>query len=444
MSQFAQYQQQLNALPVMPAPQRRGLFGGLRNFAQQAQQPGGFVDRLQMFGAQMQDTGQMDGVNRAGRLSDRRKEAEEAQTRQQALARLNGLFSSGQSAPAGAMPSPGGMGGAGGMGGGLPSLRQAGPALIAAQQAGIDIGDYVSLLDKTGPDIAVENGQTYDRRGVGAGQRIGVNLQNVNGSMVDTQDPRNANRFVPDVGEGQELVYDQNGQPMVRNIQGSVQAGAYREAANTGAREAATAPYRFVNVPTPNGAPATMSVQAAAGQTFMGQAPADAAAANTYATTNAVNQAEAAETRRVAGSAASRMIPTLYSMEQRLPDVIAGLGSGYRRLGNQVLGAMGNDDAQARVTATETFENEARQIVTQIIRSFGTNPTEGERRYAEQMSGADVNYTPESLAEGARLTRSRAARDIEAAGGTSEGLGDVVQDDSGRRLIWNGFDWVPL
>lgn len=424
---------QLKTAPATPpnAPRRRGLFSFDPKVSGQ--------DRFMALSAMLADLGQ-GGTSNLQDLREQQRENAERSARNAAMAGLSQALSG----SGGGEKGPMAPGAAMAQGGGIPTLRQAAPALLAAQQAGIDIGDYVSLLDRAGPDIAVENGQTYDRRGIGSGQRIGVNLQNVNGSMLDTQDPRNANRFVPDVGVGEELVYDQNGQPMVRNIQGSVQSGAYREAANVGAREAATAPYRFVNVPTPNGAPATMSVQAAAGQTFMGQAPADAAAANTYATTNAVNQAEAAETRRAAGSVASRMIPTLYSMEQRLPDVIAGVGSGYRRLGNQVLGALGNDDAQARVTATETFENEARQIVTQIIRSFGPNPTEGERRFAEQMSGADVNYTPEALAEGARLTRSRAARDIEAAGGTSEGLGDVVQDDSGRRLIWNGFDWVPL
>src|SRR5690606_1308338 len=94
---------------------------------------------------------------------------------------------------------------------GLPNLSSAAPALLRAQQAGIDIGPYVNLLDKAGPDMAVENGVAFDRRNIQSGQRIGVNLSNVNGHLIDTQDPGNANRFVPQVDAGQEVLYDAQG-----------------------------------------------------------------------------------------------------------------------------------------------------------------------------------------------------------------------------------------
>lgn len=390
MSIFAGYQQQLNAIPRAQSPaSRRGLFGG--------RGAGQFLERV-VFGSNA--------------MNDRAKielEREKMQGQQAALQRLNGgLFGGGGTA-----------GGAGGQSQSLPSLREAGPALLAYQQAGGDISDYISLLDKTGPDIAVENGQTYDRRGVGAGQRIGVNLSNVNGSMVDTQDPRNANRFVPNVGEGQELVYDGQGQPMVRNLPGSVQAGAYREAANVGARESATAPYRFVNVPTPSGAPATMSVANAAGQSFMGQSP----GGRVYDEAAARNQASREETAQTRASAAARMLPTLDNMERLLPDVIAGFAADGRLGANRFMGALGNQDAADRAGATETFKNEARQIVAQIIGTFGANPTEGERKYAEQMAGADVNITPQAIQEGIRLTRERAARDMAGAPGAQQPQG---------------------
>jgi hypothetical protein len=127
MSRFAQYQQQLAAIPVMPPPQRRGLFGGLRNFAQQAQQPGGFVDRLQMFGASMQDIGQLDGVNRAGRLSESRREAQEAAAQREAMAALRAQVGPGASPQA---------------------VRQ---AFMSASLNGVDVGDASRLYEQMNP-----------------------------------------------------------------------------------------------------------------------------------------------------------------------------------------------------------------------------------------------------------------------------------------------------
>jgi hypothetical protein len=109
-------------------------------------------------------------------------------------------------------------------------------------------------------------------------------------------------------------------------------------------------------------------------------------------------------------------------MEAMLPDVIAGFGSDARIAAARALAATGNEDAQRRVAATATFQNEARQLVASILPMFGANPTEGERKYAEQMSGADVSYTPETLQEGIRLARERVARD-EAAYAASQGGG---------------------
>ncbi len=112
-------------------------------------------------------------------------------------------------------------------------------------------------------------------------------------------------------------------------------------------------------------------------------------------------------------------------MEALLPDVIAGPGAAQRLGVARALGAAGNKDAQRRAAATEVFQMEGRQVVSQIIGSFGTNPTEGERSYAERMAGADVTVTPQALQEGLRLARSRAMRDMAGSpsGGTSQAQG---------------------
>lgn len=397
-----------------------GLFGGARRFLADQRTGGNFADRLSLFGAQLQDIN--DGGNRARGVEAQRAAMAQAEQRQAALSRLNGsLFGGGQSAPSLdlAALSQGDLGptdaGRAPQQRGLPSLQQAAPALIQAMQGGIDIGDYVGLLDKAGPDMAVENGVAYDRRSIQPGQRLGVNLSNVNGHMIDTQDPGNANRFVPQVAEGQRLLYDSQGNPVVQNIEGYTQAVAQTSGARAAAESASQAPYQLNTVMGPDGRVITASrEQILNGGPIYGQSAADQA----YAVTSARNRAEQEDRREDRASAAVRMLPTLDRMEELLPDIIAGQGADWRRAGARFAGTfMGNDDAARRAAATEIFQNEARQVVSQIIGTFGANPTEGERKYAEQMAGADVNLTPQALAEGIRLARARAQRDISSQNG---------------------------
>jgi hypothetical protein len=398
MSRFAQYQQQLAAIPVMPPPQRRGLFGGLRNFAQQAQQPGGFVDRLQMFGASMQDIGQLDGVNRAGRLSESRREAQQAAlereqqaARQAATAQLNGLF--------------GGAGPGAGTGarGGIPSVRDAAPALMALAQAGGNIAPYTSLFEAAQPDVAFERGFRYDRR-----------------------DPNSAPDYAPQLGEGQAPQMQGGRVQSVGNIPGYAESRAVVERGVNDARNASTASY--AGVQAENTARGTgrgsapydvMTVEGPSGpitasrETFLGNGPiyGQSESDRAYGVASATNRATREDGAETRASAAERLLPSLDRMEALLPDVIAGYGADQRLLASRALAATGNERAIRESTATQVFQNEARQVVAQVIRAFGANPTEGERKYAEQMSGADVNYTPEALQEGIRLARARAERD---------------------------------
>lgn len=414
--------------------QRRGLFGGF-NPLRFSEQPN---DKMMMLGAAMASMGNggdpsaMFGVSKM--IQQRQAQAQRSEAEQDLHRGLFGGRRTEQQLDLGALAS-------GDLGmtdtemsqqapprQGLPSLRDAAPMLLQAQRAGLDIKDYITLLDKAGPDMAVENGVAYDRRNIQAGQRLGVNLSNVNGHMIDTQDPGNANRFVPQVGEGQRLLYDSQGNPVIQNIDGYTQAIGGRERAVSDARNASTAsyagvtaeasaagqgrgaaPYALETITGPDGSPITTSrAQILQGGPIYGQSPAEQA----YAVDSAKNQAEQEDRREERASAAVRMLPTLDRMEQLLPEVIAGVGADWRQTGARVLGSLGNREAAARASATEVFQNEARQVVAQIIGTFGANPTEGERKYAEQMAGADVNLTPQALAEGIRLARARAYRDI--------------------------------
>jgi hypothetical protein len=100
---------------------------------------------------------------------------------------------------------------------------------------------------------------------------------NVNGVILDERDPSNIGREIAELDKGQVRLYDSEGRfAGVRNADGYVQSAAELAGAVKGAEARASAPYEFVNVPTPTGAPAVTSKAAAAGGTFVGQAPTEA------------------------------------------------------------------------------------------------------------------------------------------------------------------------
>jgi hypothetical protein len=311
----------------------------------------------------------------------------------------------------------------------LPSLREAAPMLVAGELLGIDgMAGLRSTLEAVQPDIDFVNGMGVDRRDpTNVGRRVGVNLSNVSGTLADLNDPNNVNRFIPDIPEGAMPLYDDRGQVVaVRNIDGVVQAIGEVTRATSDAQNASRAsyagveaaaaasgraPFEVERVVGPNGETITIprsDLLAAGG--MRGQTPADAIVEQGTAR----NQVAAAETNRARASAAMRVLPTLDKMEELLPDVITGFNADLELQTARATAGI-NPTARRRATATQTFQNEARQVVAGILPMFGTNPTEGERKYAEQMSGADVSYTPEALQEGINLARSRAAREAVAA-----------------------------
>lgn len=127
---------------------------------------------------------------------------------------------------------------------GLPSIAAAAPILARAQRMGINVAPYLELLKAGQPEMDVVNGVAYDKRGVRPGERIGVNLQNVNGFQVDQQDPTNANRFVPQIKDGAEPLYD--GQRNVvgqRNMLGTTQTLGDQAAATSAGTARGSLPY---------------------------------------------------------------------------------------------------------------------------------------------------------------------------------------------------------
>jgi hypothetical protein len=127
-------------------------------------------------------------------------------------------------------------------------------ALARLQSDGLNTGAYATLAEMARPKF-----------------------QAVNGKVLDYNDPNTAGTEVTEVDKGQVRLYDSEGRfAGVRNADGYVQSAAELAGAVKGAEARASAPYEFVNVPTPTGAPAVTSKATAAGGTFVGQAPTDA------------------------------------------------------------------------------------------------------------------------------------------------------------------------
>lgn len=404
-----------NQQPAEPVVERgiSGFLGKIKSSLDGARGQGGFFERLGTFGAELQDID--DGGNRVEtkRASEAARAAaaltrQTAQTREQARQALISSLTAPSRTQPGQMAGNGPMTTPNGSSGGVPSLRSAAPGLLSASLAGVDIADVVGLLDKATPNVDVVNGVAYDPQTTRPGERIGVNLSNVNGSLVDTQDAENANRFVPQVAEGQELLQDAQGNPVVRNIPGYVGGRAELEGAVSGARSAGSSPYEFVNVPTPSGAPAVVSRAQAANGIFTGQAPADAALQEGRAR----NQVTAEQTQAETARSDRGNLPVLQEALDLLPDVITGAGANLRLQSARFQAGLGNRDAARRVAATETFQATTGRAVLGIARQLGSGSgiTNADREFAQRLAGGDIELNRESIARILRLEQQAIAR----------------------------------
>lgn len=230
------------------------LKAGASNFVHTNPQTGvGLSDNLTRLGAIFQDGGAgFQGIesNQVGQL-------DRSRARQAAMQGLNDLFAP-KPAPYGGMAGPAMDGEAGPRAqatpGRIPSLTDpvTQRTLAQAASAGIDPSAYIELLKANKREFV--NGQAVDPYGVNPGERVGVDLSNVNGFMVDQQDPKNAGRFMPQLGEGEQPLFDDRGQVVaVRNIDGSVRAMAEREAAKAAATSSAQAPFDLRTIEGPTG-----------------------------------------------------------------------------------------------------------------------------------------------------------------------------------------------
>lgn len=161
-----------------------------------------------------------------------------------------------------------------------------GQAVVALQQAGIDPSHILEWGKAAQPDIQfAPSGEAVNKHDAGAVGRVFANRQAVNNQIVDLNDPNNTNRAIPDAPvKGSLPIYDNLGNIIDWKLPAGAQ-GAIGQAAAAQSQGAAvgSSPYEFVTTQDRNGHPMTVAKSQAAGHAFVGQSPAEQAAATTEA-----------------------------------------------------------------------------------------------------------------------------------------------------------------
>jgi hypothetical protein len=284
---------------------------------------------------------------------------------------------------------------------GTPGLNINSPdllPLILGAPPGTNVAPILDVLKAQAPKYGYERGQRVQLEGAGSGQ---------------------GPAFIADMDKGMRPGAD-GGVEMLPNydrVAGQI-AGTV-ESAKSGAQAA----FDLVDVPDGAGGsikmPRAIAAQILAGKSggmIGGGAPPNIGRTLPQAQlaadqARAVGAVEKDLERPARIAALDEQDSALREMKALLPDVVAGFGSDVQLQTQRALAAFGNEDAKRKVAATETFINQGRVLVSQIIKSFGANPTEGERKYAEKMAGADAELNPATLAEGIRLAEERSARE---------------------------------
>lgn len=321
---------------------------------------------------------------------------------------------------------------------------------LRAQQLGIPIDGLLDVLKAQQPDMKVApDGTTYNGRSNSLPSRFATPTT-INGWNVDAGDPANKGAYYPKLQDG--LMPD--GKGGVSNVTGLLPALQGQTRAETTGRTEGT----MFKLPRSDGSEQMMlggqylggsglKPQPGMPQIGVSQTPVDAIRAEGAAR----GETERAQGLQDRAAAAGKQLSALDEMETLLPDVIAGFGSDLRLNTARALALAGNEEAKKKVAATETFINQGRVLVAGIIKTFGANPTEGERKFAEKMSGADATLNPETLKEGIRLQRARINRELQEAGkavkakpappAAQRSRNEIYETPRGP-LKWTGTGWV--
>lgn len=297
----------------------------------------------------------------------------------------------------------------------LPSLRDAAPSLIAAQQAGIDIGDYVTLLDRAGPDIRYERGFQYDSRDPNSAPRYAPTLGE--GQVPEVAGGRvQSVQNLPGYGESRAIV--ERGLYDARNASEASYAGAISEATAAGTGRGG-APYQIERVLGPNGETITTNRAALlAGGAIYGQTDAGRAQAITQA--NAQGEAANLSAQRV--RQAPERIQRYEEALSLIPSAITGYAAEQRLGLARAAAALGNEDARNAVAATEIYQNLINRDIGAIVKDMvgSANISNSDRELATSIAGGNTNITPQALTRVVQYELDR-QRGYLAQGGQPQG-----------------------
>lgn len=277
-------------------------------------------------------------------------------------------------------PPPGGSGPPqpGGRTPGTDRFRRMAPDLASAALVGIRGADNAgTILNNAQEHVTIVNGVPVDdRTGLPVAPRVGANLSPVNGSMIDTQDPNNANRFVPDAPvRGAVPLYASAEDAAAGRISawrmpdGAVQAIAAVAGAETGGRTQNS----ITSAVGPDG-----RTQSGYAGTIYGQAPGTggpggmvtgpAPGAGQYANDTARSAAARYETIQAAGTSATSRITQLRQIGTMLEGYDGNLASPIGVRINQFAQSLG-----LRLDPNLGAQEAAQAIGNQLALSLRTN-----------------------------------------------------------------------
>jgi hypothetical protein len=312
------------------------------------------------------------GQNRlAGLLQDMEAQKERAAREAELNALLGGLNLGGQGG--GATGGPGGQGGGSMSPAILARLSLLNPALANTLTS-------IRGQDQANIDIDSTSGEAYNQKDPSVAGRRFDRSQYINGFKVDPFDKAGPN-FLPEIPKGAMP----DGRGGVMNIPRLPQVMGEQEAAVSRGRAMGSAPYDFISVPTPTGAPRTLSKANAVGGDFGGQSPADALAAKTRAEAATEAQLGMGQTVQQAQEALGliesiRTNPALGArtgLMGTLPAIPGTPGADFDAMAEQLKGKVFMTAFQSLKGAGAITEQEGRAATVAIARLSRAQSSEG-------------------------------------------------------------------
>lgn len=329
----------------------------------------------------------------------------------------------------------------------LPNLRDTEllRRLFEAQAKGADITQAMEALKAGQADIAVgPGGEAYDRKNADVDGRVFRNPTVVNDTVIDLNNPKNEERQIPKVGEGQMLVKDMQGNFHVMPIPGFAEAAAGKAGQVAGAEAEARSRHETVTGVDSDGRPVTRRKSDITGATNGQPLVGPSEEQSTF--NKKAGEAEAARYSefKSAVDADERNAPLFKEMERLLDsgNLVTGFGADVRLNAERAMALAGDEGAKARVAATESWQNLTNRQVLPLIKALGASSaiSDADREFTQKIVAGDIKLNEATMREVVRIGREAAQenrRRLEAYG--RPGVSPGAQRRSGPTTSGKGF-----